>query len=542
MKVLSLRKFARCFNYFTLLLFIGFISSSYPQTLKDGYISENQYKIDVLKYDLFIDVNSELKRINARIEITGLIIDGSLVSLDLNFNDALTIKELIFNNSKPDYTHKKTNLSINIIEPLPDTFKLKIKYEGKPKSFGPYGFVFGEVNKQSLVYTLNQPEYASAWFPCNDIPSDKAMLEIRIRNTKENISVSNGKLIDLVEEETHKTYHWKTFYPISTYLIALYSAPYEYFTDEWIYNSDSLSIEYYVMPEHLENARKDFAMHNDMLNYFSDTFGEYPFMKEKYGVSEFLWNFGAMEHQTITGIGYTFVSGNNFFRDIYAHELAHQWWGNAVGIKSWDDMWLSEGFATYSEALYNEYKFGRDALRSFMLSKFDENFSGTLYSPDNLFSSLVYDKGAWVLHMLRNEVGDSIFFKILRRFFEEFKYSSASVYDFIIVCEQVSGKDLNKFFDQWIFTGDDQIKIEYSYDITEKDKIFLLNINTEQIQSGYHEYHFPIEFMVIYEDESEDIVKTYINSRMQKTEFKSIKKPKDIIPDPFNWLLANFSK
>jgi len=542
MKVLSLRKFARCFNYFTLLFFIGLISSSYPQTLKDGYISENQYKIDVIKYDLFIDVNSELKKINARIEITGLIIDSSLVSLDLNFNYALTIKELIFNNSKPDYTHKKTNLSINIIEPLPDTFKLKIKYEGKPKSFGPYGFVFGEVNKQSLVYTLNQPEYASAWFPCNDIPSDKAMLEIRIRNKKENISVSNGKLIQIDEDETHKTYHWKTFYPISTYLIALYSAPYEYFTDEWIYNSDTLSVEYYVMPEHLENARKDFAMHNDMLNYFSDTFGEYPFMKEKYGVAEFLWNFGAMEHQTMTGIGYTFVSGNNFFRDIYAHEMAHQWWGNAVGLKSWDDIWLSEGFATYSEALYNEYKFGRDALRSFMLSKFDENFTGTLYSPDNLFSSLVYDKGAWVLHMLRYEVGDTIFINILRKYFEDFKYSAASVYDFKDVCEQVSEKDLHKFFDQWLFTGDDQIKIEYSYDITEKDKIFLLNITTEQIQSGYLEYHFPIEFMVIYEDGSEDIVKTYINSRMQKTEFKSIKKPKDIIPDPFNWLLANFNK
>ncbi|MBS4036295.1 MAG: M1 family metallopeptidase [Ignavibacterium sp.] len=537
-----MRKFARCFNYFALLFFIGLISSSYPQSLKDAYISENQYKIDVIKYDLFIDVNSELKRINARIEITGLIIDSSLVTLDLNFNNALTIKELIFNNSNPDYTHKKTNLSINIIEPLPDTFKLNIKYEGKPKSFGPYGFVFGEVNKQSLVYTLNQPEYASAWFPCNDIPSDKAMLEIRIRNTKDNISVSNGKLIQIDEDETHKTYRWKTFYPISTYLIALYSAPYENFTDKWIYNSDTLSIEYYVMPEHLENARKDFALHNDMLIYFSDTFGEYPFIREKYGVAEFLWNFGAMEHQSITGIGYTFVSGNNFFRDIYAHELAHQWWGNAVGLKSWDDIWLSEGFATYSEALYNEYKFGRDALRSFMLSKFDENFTGTLYSPENLFSSLVYDKGAWVLHMLRNEVGDSIFLKIIRRFFEEFKYSSASIEDFKNICEIVSGKDLYKFFDQWIITGDDQIKLEYEFDITEQDRNYILSIITKQIQTSYKEYHFPIEFMVIYEDESEVIVKTYINSRMQKTEFKSIKKPKDIIPDPFNWLLANFSK
>src|SRR5690606_18446582 len=194
------------------------------------------------------------------------------------------------------------------------------------------GFVFGEVNNRSLVYTLNQPEYASTWFPCNDIPSDKAMLEMRIRNSRENISVSNGKLIDVDDDETHKTYHWKTFYPISTYLIALYSAPYKYYDESTVVNGGTLNIEYYVMPEHLENARKDFSVHKDMINYFSDTFGEYPFINEKYGVAEFLWNFGAMEHQTITGIGYTFVSGKNFFRDIYAHELVHSWWGNAVEI------------------------------------------------------------------------------------------------------------------------------------------------------------------------------------------------------------------
>ena len=534
----------RSFIIFTLLtnsmLFTGLNSVTLAQALNKNYISENQNKIDIIKYDLLIDISVPDKKITAEINITGLILDSSLNSIDLNFYDQLHITGLLLNGSEANYIHNKTTLSIPVIDFINDTFNLQINYDGKPKSFGPVGFVFGEVNKRSLVYTLNQPEYASTWLPCNDIPSDKAMLEIKIRNTKENISVSNGKLIEVIEDETHKTYHWKTYYPISTYLISIYSAPYEYFNDNLIINDDTLAIKYYVMPEHLENARKDFAVHNDMIKYFSDTFGSYPFMKEKYGVAEFLWNFGAMEHQTITGIGYTFVSGNNFFRDIYAHELAHQWWGNAVGLKSWDDVWLNEGFATYSEALYNEHKFGKDALRSFMLSKFDENFSGTLYKPEKHFGSMVYDKGAWVLHMLRYEVGDSIFFKILRTYFEQFKYSSASVYDFKDICELIAQKNLSGFFDQWVFTGDDQIKLEYSFDVTANNIHYLLTINAEQVQTGYKEYHFPIEFKIIYEDGSEEILSTNINFRNQKSDFELMKKPVDLIPDPSNQLLANF--
>lgn len=523
------------------LLLISVLINGYAAGFKPGnYISENQYKIDVLKYDLFIDINVPEKQIDAEVNITGVIIDSTLSAIDLNFYENLKISQLLFNGQPAAYSHKGSRLSINHIRSITDTFYISISYGGKPKSVGSVGFVFGEVNKRPLVYTLNQPEYASIWFPCNDIPSDKAMLEMKIRNTKENISVSNGKLVSIEEDEIHKTYHWKTSYPVSTYLIALYSAPYDHFTDYSIINSDTLDLHYYVMPEHLENAKKDFTLHNDMISFFSHTFGTYPFITEKYGVAEFLWNFGAMEHQTITGIGYTFVSGNNFFRDIYAHELAHQWWGNAVGVKSWDDIWLSEGFATYSEALYNEYKYGKDALRSSMLAKFDESYKGKLYKPDALFGSTVYDKGAWVLHMLRFEIGDSVFFEILRDYFEKFKYASASTNDFKTVCEDVSGKDLSQFFDQWVFSGADQIKVEYSYQTKKQYETYLLEVITEQIQTGFLEYHFPLEIKVIYEDATKEILRIDINSRNQTTELKLLKRPAEIIPDPHNWLLAGF--
>ncbi len=529
----------RIISLFISSTLINFYAAAFEQ---NSYISENQYKIDILKYDLFIDINLPEKEIDGEIKVTGIIIDSTLSSIDLNFYENLKISGLLLNGQPATYLHKGSRLSINHTQNVNDTFHISIYYGGKPKSAGSVGFVFGEVNKRPLVYTLNQPEYASLWFPCNDIPSDKAMLEMKIRNAKENISVSNGKLIAVEEDETHITYHWKTFYPISTYLIALYSAPYEHFTDYSIINSDTLELHYYVMPEHLGNAKKDFAVHNEMINFFSITFGMYPFIKEKYGVAEFLWNLGAMEHQTITGIGYNFVSGNNFFRDIYAHELAHQWWGNAVGVKSWDDVWLSEGFATYSEVLFNEYKYGKDALRSGMLAKFDENFKGKLYQPDALFSSTVYDKGAWVLHMLRFEIGDSVFFEILRKYFEKFKYASASTKDFKTVCEDVSRKDLSQFFDQWVFIGADQIKVEYVYQTKKQNESYLLELITKQIQTAYPEYHFPLEINVIYEDAKEEIFRILISSRNQTTEFELLKRPVDIILDPHNWLLAGFKK
>ncbi len=225
-----------------------------------------------------------------------------------------------------------------------------------------------------------------------------------------------------------------------------------------------MNIEYYVFPKQLENAKIDFAEHPQYIHFFAKTFGEYPFIKEKYGVAEFLWQLGAMEHQTITGIGSNFVSGHNFFRDIYVHELAHQWWGDAISPKSWNDIWLNEGFATYCEALYYEHKSGKKALISTMLSKKQDNFKGKLIEPgDDMFSATIYDKGAWVLHMLRWQVGDSTFFNILREYYKEYKYKSASTKDFQSVCEKISSQDLSQFFNQWVYDGEGNITLIYDW-------------------------------------------------------------------------------
>ncbi|MGE5861404.1 MAG: M1 family metallopeptidase [Ignavibacteria bacterium] len=508
-----------------------------------GYISENQKMIDVLHYDLHIDLYPDQKALKGSAAITMKLLDKNLKSIDLNFYDNMKISKILLNGAEKDFINEKTRLTIPLANPESsgDSLQLKIIYEGNPIRAGLGALTFGEIYNKSVVYNLNEPIYASTWFPCNDMPADKALLDIYITNDSSKTSVSNGKLIGVSVDGQRKTYHWRTVYPISTYLICIYSADYMSFTDKYISEdrTDTMSIEYYVFPEHLEFAKKDFEEHPKMIKYFSGTFGEYPFLKEKYGVAEFLWQLGAMEHQTITGIGSNFLNGRKFFNDIYVHELSHHWWGDCVGPATWKDIWLNEGFATYCEALYAESKSGPAALQSTMRSKYNENFKGTLYDPgDNLFSFTVYDKGGWVLHMLRWETGDSAFFKILRKYFEKYKYSTASTEDFKNICEEISGKNLTKFFEQWVYKGDDQIDLVYSWETEKEDSGFKVQLNLEQIQRDYPVYNFTIEASFGFNGGEDLYRKFYLDSRSKDFEIKLDQKPVKLTLDPNNWLLA----
>ena len=477
-------------------------------SVPSDYISANQKLTDVLKYDINIELYPEAKKLKGDVTIIGKLLDKNLTHIDLNFYDNMKISKCELNNSETDYLNKDTRLTIPLNQALnSDTFSVRVVYEGTPAKAGLAGFVFGEINDQSLIYNLSEPNYSSSWFPCNDMPSDKALLNIKITNDSSQTSVSNGILYNIKTEGNRRTYSWKTVYPIATYLICLYSSDYDNFEDKYVSldKKDTMNIEYYVLPKHLENAKIDFAEHPQFIRFFAKTFGEYPFIKEKYGVAEFLWQLGAMEHQTITGIGSNFVSGRNFFKDILIHELAHQWWGDAISPKSWNDIWLNEGFATYCEALYYENKSGKKALISTMLSKYQQNFKGKLIEPKNdLFSATVYDKGAWVLHMLRWQVGDSTFFKILREYFNEYEYKSASTKDFQTVCENVSGQDLSQFFDQWVYNGEGNITLIYDWESKKTSEGFSLNLNLKQDQDEYSIYKFPLEVKIEYADSSSE--------------------------------------
>jgi aminopeptidase N len=295
----------------------------------------------------------------------------------------------------------------------------------------------------------------------------------------------------------------------------------------------------YVLPEHYTDALQNLPRVIDMLKIFSNLFGPYPFIKEKYGHAEFGAG-GAMEHQTMT-------STTTFNEQILAHELAHQWFGDMITCRSWSELWLNEGFAQYATGMYLERQYGVHSYRTYMNSQFENAklAHGLIGFPDtsnihSLFSSaLVYSKGASVLHMLRHVLGDSIFF---RSFFlyannPALKYSTAVTLDFQSVCESVSGKDLDEFFQEWIYgEGYPIYNYSWAWKSLGDSSAIILDIGQINGRSNPAFFTMPIDIRII--TTGRDTTLTVLNNLpQQRFIIKSNEKPSAVVLDPDQWIL-----
>lgn len=513
--------------------------TSMQNTRIDDYTLPAQYNINILKYDISIELIPEEKRIKSTVLLTGMLKEEQNSNIVLNFHDGFEISGFTVNGSEESYIYKNNFIRFDNYQGA-DTFLVEIKYSGTPENNGFGSFEFKTFEDMPMIYSMNEPIYASTWFPCNDITNDKALLTIAVTADSNLVTASNGVLTDIILNGSKKTYTWETNYPISTYLISIATADYTNFKDYYA-GIDTLQLDYYVLPGKLEKAKRDFEVNKKALKCFEELFGPYPFYGEKYGIAEFLWNDGAMEHQTITGVSSLLITGNGFFDDFYIHELAHHWWGNAVGPDSWKDIWLNEGFATYSEALYYEYYNGEAALISTMESSAGSFEDTRLYAPEGfLFSETIYDKGAWVLHMLRGEVGDSTFFMILKEYYRTFKYGNASTSDFIKLSESVSGKSLNKFFKDWVYEGKGIINVDYIVNDYQQGDDYITDIEMLQANNSEIIYNFPLEVRFVYYDGHFEDYSYRINSPVQKISFRSKNIVKEVMLDPRARLLAQF--
>ncbi|MFC2166926.1 M1 family metallopeptidase [Acidobacteriota bacterium] len=514
------------------------------QDLRNIPLESTVHNFDVLHYafDWTIDMISE--SIQGRVVIKSKSLVSTLNQIFLHLSTTMTVTQITQGQTALAFTHTDNLLTIFLAQTsgLAQEFEIEITYSGSPKA----GLNFSTQNGQPIFWSLDEPSEAREWFPSFDHPSDKATAELKVTVPQNIVAVSNGILTNSQNNPNGTTtYTWKEESPIATYLISVSGTNYSTFSDTYTSGAKSMDVLYYVYPEDLNNAQTDFSITVPMIKFYSLLFGEYPFLEEKFGIAA-IPRGTAMEHQTITSYPARAITGDHQNDWLIAHELAHQWWGDLVTPADWDDIWLNEGFATYSDALWFESLSGSLGLQTRM-QIFKEIYfkhqdtEHSVYNPPSghLFCEIVYEKAAWVLHMLRYIVGDMNFFDILRKYAQDFAYANATTPEFINVCEQVYGEDLNWFFDQWIFgIGYPTYQFGWGY----KNGTVFIFVN--QVQEDFPLFKMPIELQINLS--SGPVYKTkWVDKKINLFTFPLSERPTTVLLDPNNWILSqkeNFLK
>ncbi len=428
-----------------------------------------------------------------------------------------------------------------------EEFSIEIDYEGVPFNSGGIGgsFVFRTTPySQQVIWTLSQPYGAKDWWPSKDTPGDKAdSSDVWITADPYFVSVSNGVLKEVVtNQDGTKTYKWKNHYPISNYLISLAMTNYYEYQTQFEYEPGKfMPVVHYVYPEVFASQQTNLDRTNDMLRIYSEMFGPYPYPKEKYGHAQCGFG-GGMEHQTISSMG-------GFGESLVAHELAHQWFGDKVTCKNWENIWLNEGFATYSDKLYHQKKYGDVTFMNQMNTVLNsaKTSSGTIYvqninSVSEIFSSArSYNKGAAVLHMLRGIIGDDKFFQTLKEYLAEpgLSYNVAVTQDFQRIAERVSGQNLNYFFQQWIY-GASYPKYTFGWRTEQiSGNSYNLIVRAKQ-QSNTNPLFFTMPIQIYYSTPFETKTITVFNDQQEQGWVIPVNgNPNSVQFDPNNWILKD---
>ncbi len=402
----------------------------------------------------------------------------------------------------------------------------------------------------NMVFTFSEPQDARRWFPCWDEPYDKATLEFKINVPYGYEVAANGNLVAKNEYPQDSTvFIFYESHPIATYLIAFatytfHDILYDYFQDKPLY--------YYVIDEANKMVAETLKpFHREVMEFFSKKFGEYPF--SKYGVVSVFDFPGGMEHQTITFVNpgwWKDTVSYRFAEAGFVHELAHQWFGDLVTPYDWKEIWLNEGFASYCEVIWFEYKYGKEkaiqhikTFKNYFFSV-DSTLLYPIFDPrDSYFNSqrflqIIYKKGAIILHMLRNIVGDSIFFLSMRDYLNSHSYGNVSINDFISSFEKNYNNSLFWFFEEWLTRSD--YPTFHIYDTTYAVGTNLYETEIK-IKQKFPPYTLPLEISFFYGGNVYKR-KVWIDDTLENYKFLTAYIPDSLVYDPDEILLAKFIK
>lgn len=508
--------------------------------------------IDILNYSFELHLNDSTDiiygtaNINLHIEPSENNVRLDLISAN-NDGDGMVVHSVLFNGNKVPYTHKNNELNIST-----DGLKysiydvITIEYSGIPIT----GLIIGDnMHGDRTFFSDNWPNKARNWLPLVDHPYDKSTSEFIVFAPNHYQVISNGLLVEEtnVNKDIKKT-HWKQSVPISCWLYALGVAE---FAIDYVDYFNGKSIQTWVYKQDRDKGFYDFKVPTKhTLEFFSDYVG--PFAYEKLANVQSNSVKGGMESATAIFYSDISVTGDRSvrWRDVIIHEVAHQWFGNCVTEYDWDDVWLSEGFATYFTLMFREHAYGRDDFvkglkdaKRRVFNFYEKNKDASVVHDnlkdmkDVLSYDLQYQKGAWVLHMLRNYVGEDNFRAGIRNYYKKYFNSTTNTEEFKIEMEKVSGVDLDKFFDQWLYKGGIiKLDVEWKYD--EKSKNIEFDIT--QVQNDGYLFEMPLDIEIL-GDNNSNTSTIRLDKKSGKYLVYSENKPKEIKLDPYTKLLANWT-
>lgn len=500
--------------------------------------------LDVRYYKLKIKILVDPDYLIGATQIIASLVNPVSNSFFIQLSDSLSIDSVLYNGEIT--TFSRSNGNVFFQKKSGDIIDLIIFYHGLPHPTGFGSFVFGNSYSSRSVWSLSEPFGASDWFPCKNSPDDKAdSSEVWIQCRGDLTAVSNGILVsEVYNPDSSKTFIWKSKYPISPYLISVAVSNFVQYTNYYHYTpTDSLPIQHYIYPEELVKVKNLLDQTPTMLEKFTLLFGEYPFIREKYGHAQF-GVMGAMEHQTVTSIGF-------FSEEVIAHELTHQWFGDKITCRDWRHIWLNEGFATYGECLYKETKYGKNVYDQYVAIKMDDakKAAGSIFvqnpqSINEIFNPYrSYAKGAVVLHMLRGILGDSLFFRTIKTYATDSNvaYKTATTAEFKSIVERVSGFSLSYFFDEWIY-GENypRYTINWSYAEQENNNYIVTFSVSQQPNTTPPFFIMPLEVKI--NTLSGDTTFVVLNNQMVQTfQFLVKGRPTSLTFDPDNKILKTKS-
>ena len=435
-----------------------------------GVLPESMAAYDVRHYDLELRVDPENRRIDGRNTVTVEVLEP-LAEFEIDLDKRLKVESVAADGVPCDFKHRHG--VIRTVLPgawrVGELHEVEIVYGGRPKKAlrPPWidGFVWSETpSGDPWIGVTGQGDGGDDWWPCKDHPSDEPDegMDIALTVPSGLVGLSNGKPLGSVDNgDGTATSHWRVSYPINNYLVTVNIAPYVPVEERYHgVNGDlDVPIIFWSLPEYEEQAIVMWRQMPIILDVFGRLFGEYPFLDDKFWVVQAPYL--GMEHQTLVAYGGDFTDNDYGFDSLLLHEVAHEWWGNKITVADWADFWIQEGFATYSEALFVEQTLGEQRYLDYMgylrrrvhnrkpMVKGDNLTSAEAYSDD------IYFKGAWVLHTLRWMLGDDQFFEVVWRFANdpEYAYGLVSNEDLMALVGEVSGLDLDWFWDRYLYRG-----------------------------------------------------------------------------------------